>query len=118
MPNHVTNNIRLSGDNKRIAQKPKCPLIGQDGNIFNLMGIASRTLRDNGLGDQAKEMSSRIMASGSYDEALCIIGEYVEITSVDEEDEGFDDDYDEDEAEDFNEDEDEDFSEGMEVKYE
>lgn len=37
------------------APKPDCPLIGQDGNIFNLMGIASRTLKQNGLADQAKE---------------------------------------------------------------
>ena len=36
--------------------KPDCPLIGQDGNIFNLMGIAARTLRENGLADQAKQI--------------------------------------------------------------
>ena len=51
------------------------------------MGIASRTLRENGLDEQAKEMSSKVFASGSYDEALCIIGDYVNITSVDEEEE-------------------------------
>lgn len=62
-------------------EKPDCALIGQDGNIFNLMGIASRTLKENGLGDQAKEMRERITSSGSYDEALGIIGEYVNITS-------------------------------------
>lgn len=66
------------------TQKPDCPLIGEDGNIFNLMGIASRTLRDHGMGEQAKEMSERIRASGSYDEALNIIGEYVNITSAEE----------------------------------
>lgn len=63
-------------------QKPDCPLIGQDGNIFNLMGIASRTLREHGMQDQAAEMRQRITESGSYDEALGIIGEYVNITSV------------------------------------
>lgn len=67
------------------AQKPDCPLIGQDGNIFNLMGIASRTLRQNGLNDQAKEMCDRIYQSDSYHKALDIIGEYVNITSVNEE---------------------------------
>ena len=41
--------------------KPDCPLIGQDGNIFNLVGIAS------------------------HHKALCIIGEYVNITSADRE---------------------------------
>ena len=68
------------------TQKPDCPLIGEDGNIFNLMGIASRTLRDHGMGEQAKDMTSRIRASGSYDEALNIIGEYVNITSAEESD--------------------------------
>ena len=66
------------------TQKPDCPLIGEDGNIFNLMGIASRTLRDHGMPEQAKEMSERIRAGGSYDEALNIIGEYVNITSAEE----------------------------------
>lgn len=64
--------------------KPDCPLIGEDGNIFNLMGIASRTLRQNGLADRAKEMCARIRESGDYYEALGIIGEYVNITSVDD----------------------------------
>ena len=33
------------------VEKPPCPLIGQDGNIFNLVGIAARTLREAGLRD-------------------------------------------------------------------
>ena len=65
-------------------KKPDCPLIGQDGNIFNLLGIASRTLKDHDMADEASEMRNRVMSSGSYDEALSIIGEYVHITSVDE----------------------------------
>ena len=63
--------------------KPDCPLIGQDGNIFNLMGIASRTLRQHGRAEEANEMTNRIYQSGSYGEALIIIGEYVNITSED-----------------------------------
>ena len=65
-------------------KKPDCPLIGQDGNIFNLLGIASRTLKDHDMADEASEMRNRVMGSGIYDEALSIIGEYVHITSVDE----------------------------------
>ena len=64
-------------DNKR--NKPDCELIGEDGNIFNLMARAARTLRENDLSEEAKEMRERITTSGSYDEALCIIGEYVNI---------------------------------------
>lgn len=61
-------------------EKPKCALIGKDGNIFNLMGIASRTLRNNNMKEEAKEMVIRIEESKSYDEALGIISEYVDIT--------------------------------------
>ena len=59
--------------------KPKCKLIGENGNIFNLVGIAQRTLKKNGLEEQGKEMIKRIAESQSYDQALVIIGEYVEI---------------------------------------
>lgn len=59
--------------------KPVCKLIGEDGNVFNLIGKASNVLKRNGLNDQAKEMTDRIMNCGSYDEALNIISEYVEI---------------------------------------
>ena len=62
--------------------KPDCALIGRDGNIFNLMGIASQTLREQGLEDQAKEMFQRITQCQSYDSALNIIGDYVNITSA------------------------------------
>lgn len=61
--------------------KPDCPLIGQDGNIFNLVGIASRTLKRNGMADEAAEMAGRVFSSKNYDDALSIIGEYVNITS-------------------------------------
>ena len=44
----------------------------------------------NGMSDAAKEMQERITSSGSYSEALCIIGEYVNITSEEEMDEGMD----------------------------
>lgn len=65
-------------------QKPDCKLIGEDGNIFNLIGIATRTLRQNGLAQQAVKMRERVCYSRSYGEALCIIGEYVNITGDDE----------------------------------
>lgn len=65
--------------------KPNCALIGEDGNIFNLLGIASRTLKENNMSEEAKEMQDRVLSSDSYEKALGIIGEYVNITSVDEE---------------------------------
>lgn len=63
----------------KITNKPDCKLIGEDGNIFNLLSRASVTLKDNGMQEQADEMWARARASSSYEEALCIIGEYVNI---------------------------------------
>ena len=59
--------------------KPEAKLIGADGNIFNLMGIAMRALKEHDMRDEAKEMCARIFSSKSYDEALQIIMEYVEV---------------------------------------
>ena len=58
--------------------RPKMPLIGQDGNIFAIMGRASRLLKNAGQSDKAKEMCDRVTASQSYSEALNIVSEYVE----------------------------------------
>ena len=62
--------------------KPDCPLIGEDGNIFRIMGVASETLRENGMQEQSEEMRSRIFQCQSYDSALSIIGDYVNITNA------------------------------------
>ena len=59
-------------------KRPMCSIIGADGNIFNLLGIASRTLKNNGMADEAKEMYDRVTSSESYNDALCIITEYIE----------------------------------------
>ena len=58
--------------------RPKMQLIGQDGNIFAIMGRASRLLKSSGQGDKAKEMRDRVMSCDSYQKALNIISEYVE----------------------------------------
>ena len=49
------------------------------------MGIALRTLKENGMAEEAKELCSKITQSDSYDKALSILGEYVNITSIGEE---------------------------------
>ena len=61
-------------------KKPKAKLIGRDGNVFNLIAIASRALKRNGQHDKAAEMLQRITKTAkSYDEALIIIMEYVDV---------------------------------------
>lgn len=61
-----------------VPKRPKMKLVGEDGNIFAILGRASRLLRENGQAEQAKEMSSRVYQSGDYYKALHIISEYVE----------------------------------------
>lgn len=59
--------------------KPVAKFSRQDGNVFGLIAIASRALKNNGQDKEAKEMTDRVYESASYAEALSIMGEYVTI---------------------------------------
>lgn len=59
--------------------KPSCKLIGEDGNIFNLMAIARRTLIKDGQRDRSNEMIEKVKMQNSYDEALAVIMEFVNV---------------------------------------
>ena len=72
--------------------KPKVQLVGQDGNVFNLLGICTGALKRAGQYDEAQELQSKVFASNSYNEALALMLEYVD-------DIGGDDDNDEDDDE-------------------
>jgi hypothetical protein len=73
--------------------KPDCALIGEDGNVYNLTGLASRTLEEHGMRKEATEICERITHCKSYEEALCTLGEYANITSAYDEVEIEDDTY-------------------------
>lgn len=60
-------------------KKIEVELIGQDGNIFNLLGITTTAMKREGLSKEANELKEKVFSSGSYDEALSIISEYVDI---------------------------------------
>ena len=62
------------------GQKPKCKLTGTDGNVFALAGKVTRALKHAGQADKAKEFTDRLFKCKSYDEALALMGEYVEIS--------------------------------------
>ena len=57
--------------------RPNAPIIDADGNVFNLIGICSRSLKDAGYPDKAKEMTERVTSSKSYEDALARMCEYV-----------------------------------------
>ena len=50
--------------------KPDCALIGANGNIFNLLGIAKKTLIDNGMVAESKEMLSMCLMIMCISQAL------------------------------------------------
>lgn len=54
----------------------------ETGNIFWIMGRAIKELEHNGQKRDAEVMCERVTDSGSYDEALKIIGEYVELKEI------------------------------------
>ena len=54
-------------------------LSGQDGNVFNLMGIVIRALRENGFGDEVDDFVSEVTSSKSYHEALAVMMQWVDV---------------------------------------
>lgn len=60
------------------SDKPSIKLVGEDGNIFAILGRASTALRKSDRAEQTKEMSQRVFNCHSYDDALSIISEYVD----------------------------------------
>ena len=54
-------------------------LIGKDGNVFNLIGIVSKALKQANLHEMAKEFTDKAFKSESYNEVLNLIQNYVEI---------------------------------------
>ena len=70
---------RLGGFvHEQAQQKPQMQLLGEDGNIFAILGRASRLLNRAGMKAQSDEMFRRVTACEDYNKALNIISEYVE----------------------------------------
>lgn len=55
-------------------------VIGEDSNIFNLLGIVTKELKRNDYRELAKELPPQIFECESYDKALAILDEYVELS--------------------------------------
>lgn len=53
----------LPKESEQSRQKPDCPLIGSDSNIFNLMGIAGRTLRRMDWKIRQKKCSAELLSA-------------------------------------------------------
>lgn len=73
----ILHKIPVQTEQERAARL-KLKLLGHDGNVFSILGDASRLLKQNGQPEAAKEMFDRVTSSKSYEQALAIISEYVE----------------------------------------
>ena len=59
--------------------KPVVKLIGENGNVFNLIGIVSMELKSNGMRNEAEEFKAKAFQCKSYDEVLRLIMDYVDV---------------------------------------
>ena len=63
--------------------KPKCKLVGENGNVFNLIAIVRRTLRENDLDQELEAFDldfEKIQESGgTYNDVLVLFMEYVDV---------------------------------------
>ena len=58
--------------------KPHVTFSGENGNVFNLIAIARKALKAAGKHKEAKEVFAAVTKAGSYEEALRVLGEYVD----------------------------------------
>ena len=61
------------------ALKPKVKLIGQDSNVFNVIGLTSKALKKAGLIEQAEKFKSKAFGAKNYDEVLQLCMEYADV---------------------------------------
>ena len=54
-------------------------LVGENGNVFNIIGKVSKALERGGQPDLAKEFKEKCFAAKSYDEVLQLVCQYVEV---------------------------------------
>jgi len=59
--------------------KPRCKLIGRDGNVFAVISTVRATLIDAGQQADAKEFVQRAFKARSYHEVLSLCLHYVDV---------------------------------------
>ena len=63
-----------------MTHKPKCKLTGTDGNVFALGGRVRGCLVKAGQSEKAKEFTNSLSKCKSYDQALALMSEYVQVS--------------------------------------
>ena len=65
-------------NNEKHDKKPLCNMKNERGYMFEMIGKAAQTLKQNNMYDASREMVERTTSSYDYDEAFNIIKEYIE----------------------------------------
>lgn len=63
--------------------KPKVGLLGEDGNVFSVIGKVRQALVKAGFKDKADEFAGKAFNSRSYNEVLRLVLDYVEVGVAD-----------------------------------
>lgn len=61
------------------ADRVAVTLTGEDGNVFNVIGLVSAALCDAGQDGVAAEFRARAFGAHSYDEVLSVVLEFCEV---------------------------------------
>ena len=77
-------------DNSKVEQqKPVCNIYKAHAYMPEIIGLASKTLKQNNMHDKSREMIEKVALSYSYDEAFEYIKEFVELIEERENEEEF-----------------------------
>lgn len=61
-------------------KKPKVWLTGQDGNVFSIIALVGKALRDGPDPSKETEFRDKAFAAGSYDEVLQLAMKYCDVS--------------------------------------
>ena len=59
--------------------KPECKLLGEDGNVYNIISKVASSLKRAGFHKESSEFKQKALASHSYDDVLMLAAAYVDI---------------------------------------
>ena len=59
--------------------KPRCKLSGKDGNVFFIMGLVAKTLKQAKQKELAEEFLAKAQKCRNYDEVIALTFDYVDV---------------------------------------
>ncbi|ANZ52374.1 hypothetical protein J3996_gp80 [Mycobacterium phage Laurie] len=69
----------MSGQDQPRYPDVEVALVGQDGNVFAIIGRVTRALRKAGHGEACNAFTDAMFASASYDDALATVQQWVAV---------------------------------------